>query len=197
MFISLSDIVTILEEYTYWLIFPLAIFEGPIIIIIAGFLAYLGTLNFFIAYTVVTAADILGDCLYYSIGRFWRSSTRIKKIGYFLGYSDKSEEFLENHFKKHKMKTFLVAKFAHGVGATVQIASGIAKVNFAEFVGYSILGTIPKVLILFTFGFYAGQSYAKIDGYLGYIAVTTLAVSILAILYFVVGKKLKNSIMKE
>ena len=197
MFISLSDIVTILEEYTYWLIFPLAIIEGPIIMIIAGFLAYLGKLNFFIAYMAVTVADILGDFLYYSIGRFWRSSTRIKKIGYFLGYSDKSEEFLENHFKKHKMKTFLVAKFAHGVGATVQIASGIAKVNWVEFLGYSILGTIPKVLILFSVGFYAGQSYAKIDGYLGYIAVTTLTLAFLSILYFVVGKKLKKSILQE
>lgn len=193
----MSDIVTILQEYTYWLIFPLAIIEGPIIIIVTGFLAYLGTLNFFIAYAVVTVADIVGDFLYYSIGRFWRTSTRIKKIGYFLGYSDRSEEFLENHFKKHKIKTFFVAKFAHGIGGTIQIASGIAKVNWIEFLWYSILGTMPKVLILFSIGFYAGHSYAKIDGYLGYIAVTTLTLAILAILYFVVGKKLKNSIMKE
>lgn len=197
MFISLSDVITILEEHTYWLIFPLAVIEGPIIIIVAGFLAYLGTLNFFIAYTVVTIADILGDFLYYSIGRFWRSSTRIKKIGYFLGYDDKSEEFLENHFRRHKMKTFFVAKFAHGVGGTIQIASGIAKVNWLEFLWYSVLGTVPKVLILFTIGFYVGQSYAKIDGYLGYIAVTTVTIMVLFILYFVVGKKLKNYIVQK
>lgn len=197
MFISLSEILHILEQYKYWIIFPIAIFEGPIMVIITGFLTYLGILNGYIAYVMVVMADIIGDSLYYSIGRLWRSSTRVKKIGYFLGYDDKSEEFLEEHFRKHKMKTFFIAKIAHGVGGTVQIASGIARVGYPEFLWYSVVGTIPKVLALFLIGFYVGQSYIKINSYLHYIALITIGLAFLVLIYFIISKKLKKSLLEE
>lgn len=197
MFISPTDVLNILEHYKYAIIFPIAIFEGPIIIVITGFLANLGILNVFVAYCVVVVADIIGDSLYYSIGRFGGRSTWLKKYGHFFGYSENSEKFLENHFKKHKVKTFLIAKVTHGLGGTVQIVSGIARVTYVEFLLLSLLGTIPKTLVLFVLGFYVGQSYVKIDNYLHYIAFFTLGGVILVVLYFVVLKKITRNYLNK
>ena len=94
MFISPPEILSLLEHYKYLVIFPIAIFEGPIIIIITGFLVYLGVLNVFIAYAMLVIADSLGDSLYYCIGKYWGKSRFIRKVGRYIGYDEKSEEYL-------------------------------------------------------------------------------------------------------
>ncbi len=192
MFISPTEVLTILEHYKYFLIFPIAIIEGPIIIIITGFLVYLGYLNGIVAYLVVVTADIIGDSMYYGIGKLWKKSTFVKKWAKVFGYDESSEAFLENHFRKHKGKTFLLAKISHGIGGAVQISSGIAGVNYFEFLTYSVLGTIPKAAILFSIGYYAGSSYIRIDSYFDLIAKITLTVASLLIIYFILSKYAKG-----
>ncbi len=193
---SPEEIISILSYYKYWIIFPVAVFEGPIIAIICGFLVYLGILNGVGAYVIMVVADTIGDSLYYLLGRFWRYSDWVKKYSTFLGYSEKSEEYLENHFNKHKAKTFLLAKISHGIGGSVQIASGIAKVSYKDFFIYSVLGTVPKVFILLLIGFYLGSSYEKIDGYLQLIAFGTIGIVVLFILYKIFNKKIKDYLIQ-
>lgn len=188
MFISATDVLTILEHYKYFLIFPIAIIEGPIIIIITGFLVFLGYLNAYVALAVLVIADVIGDSMYYTMGRYWKKTPWVRKWAKFLGYDDRSEIFLEAHFKKHKGKTFLLAKISHGIGGVVQISSGIAGVKYSDFLKYSILGTIPKAIILFFVGFYAGNYYLKIDNVLDYIAKITLSLAFLVFMYILLGK---------
>jgi membrane protein DedA with SNARE-associated domain len=59
------------------------------------------------------------------------------------------------------------------------------------------VGTIPKVLALFLIGFYVGQSYIKINGYLHYIALITIGLAFLVLIYFIISKKLKKSLLEE
>lgn len=196
MLISPSDLLAILEHYRYWIIFPIAIFEGPIIIILSGFLVNLGYLNGTVAYIVVVTADIIGDSIYYLIGKYWRQSSWIKKMGKFVGYDEKSEEFLEAHFKKHKVKTFMIGKVTHGLGGTIQIASGIAKVSYLEFVWLSLLGTMPKALLLLILGYFLGTYYERINSYLHYISIFTIGIVVIA-MFFVVSNKLKKGLLKK
>src|SRR6185295_20205952 len=81
MFISPSDVLGILEHYKYLVIFPIAVIEGPIIIVISGFLVYMGFLNVYVAYVVLVVADTIGDSLYYLVGKYWGRSAWIMKIG--------------------------------------------------------------------------------------------------------------------
>ncbi len=189
MFISPQEALTILEHYKYLLIFPITVVEGPIIIIISGFLVYLGFLNAISAYIILSIADIIGDSLYYAIGLYWRRWAWIKKYARLLGYNENSEAFLESHFRKHKGKTFLLAKISHGIGGAIQIAAGIARVNYWQFLFYSIIGTLPKTLILMLIGFYLGSSYIKIDGIFNYIAMVTVGISVLLIFFYVILQK--------
>ena len=189
MFISPTEILSLLEHYKYLVIFPIAIVEGPIIIITTGFLVYLGVLNAFIAYTMLVVADSLGDSLYYCVGKYWGKSRFIRKVGRYIGYNEKSEEYLENHFRRHKVKTFLLAKVSHGLGGSVQIASGIARVRYLEFLELNLIGTMPKVLALLVVGFYVGGSYVKIDNYLDLIGMTIITVAVLVLAY-IVGRRL-------
>ncbi len=195
---GISNALFLLKHYKYFLIFPVAIVEGPIVILISGFLVYLGVLNPFIVFILLVIADVIGDCLYYTIGRHWRNWRWIKRYTKFIGYNEKSEAFLEKHFKNHKGKTFLLAKFSHGIGGAVQVSAGIARVNFLEFVAYSFIGTTPKTLVLLLLGYYAGASYIKIDNLFNYIAYFTITITALVLLiYFFMGKYIKGLLLRD
>lgn len=183
MFFSPSEIFELLGQYKYFIIFPITVVEGPIIIIVSGFMVYLQVLNFYSAFLILSVADIIGDSMYYLIGRYWRSSNRARRFAKYFGYNEKSEEFLERHFELHKGKTFLVAKISHGLGSTVQIASGIAKVSYKVFLFYSVIGTLPKTFILLVMGYYLGNYYEKIDGYFSVFAYLTIGILVLFIIY--------------
>jgi membrane protein DedA with SNARE-associated domain len=111
----------------------------------------------------------------------------VKKYARFVGYNEKSEAFLERHFARHKGKTFLLAKISHGIGGAVQITAGIAGVSSAEFIFWSLIGTLPKTLILMTLGYYLGTSYLKIDDLFNSIAIAVLIVAAIGVLAYVLA----------
>ncbi len=196
MFISPAELFTILGQYKYWIIFPIALVEGPMITIISGFLINLGVLSPFLSYFLLVIADVLGDTVYYFIGRYWRSSPRIKRLVKFLGYDESTEIYLEEHFRKHKFKTFLIGKFTHGIGGMIEIASGIARMRFIEYLFISFVTTLPKALVLILIGYYAGIYYDRIDGYFQNFAFITIGIVII-FLFFKVSKKVKTDLFPK
>lgn len=196
MFFSPSELLSLLGQYKYWVIFPIAVIEGPIITIISGFLVNSGVLSGILAYSILVVADVLGDTVYYFTGRFWRSSTWVKRLMGFFGYDESTEAFLEEHFRKHKFKTFLIGKFTHGIGGMIEIASGIAGIGFWQYLSISFITTLPKSLILITIGYYAGVYYEKINGYFQNFAFITVGMVIIFI-FFTVSKKVKKDLFSK
>ena len=168
------------------------ILEGPIITVLSGFLVYLGFLNIFIVYPLLVVGDLIGDSIYYGIGRYCSKFSWVSRLENFLKYDEKEEEFLKKHFKKHTVKTLLIAKITHGLGIPVQITAGIANVNFFEYISIETVGTMVKTLVLLVIGFYLGGSYLKINNYFQFFSLITIAAGGFLIFYLVLNKYLKN-----
>jgi len=183
-----DDLVAFLGTYKYLVIFPVVVVEGPIITVVSGFLAKLGVLNGFLAYTILLLGDIIGDCLFYTIGKYSRTISWAKKVTNFLGYDEQKEKFLQNHFERHTYKTFLLAKFSNSLGSSVQVAAGMSSFSFKRFFTANMLGAIPKTLILFLIGYYLGESYVQINEYLNSFALIGILIAIFFTAYFWVGK---------
>lgn len=196
MFFSPSELLSLLGQYKYWVIFPIAVIEGPIITIISGFLVNSGVLSGILAYSILVVADVLGDTVYYFTGRFWRSSNWVKRLMGFFGYDENTEVFLEEHFRKHKFKTFLIGKFTHGIGGMIEIASGIAGISFWQYLFISFVTTLPKSLVLITIGYYAGVYYEKINGYFQNFAFITIGL-VIVFIFFTVSKKIKKDLFSK
>ncbi len=197
MFFELSDYLSFLEHYKYFLIFPVVVLEGPIITVIGGFLVYLGKLDGPLTFLLLVIGDLLGDVLHYVLGRVWKNAKWFKKVAGFFGYNDAKEKTIENHFEKHAGKTIMGAKLSHGIGGFVQIVAGIAKVPFWKFFNYSLIMTIPKSLGLFFLGYYLGSSYLRIDDYMDYIAYFVVLVFICAASFFLFKDKLKEKFVAK
>jgi membrane protein DedA with SNARE-associated domain len=177
MFISLDNLLPALIANGYWLIFLLAVVEGPIISIVAGFMASLGYIDFSVAYLVLIVGDLIGDSLYYALGKYGRK-TLINKIGHYIGLNedrvDKMEEYIVNNFKK----TFIFGKFTHGLGSVTWVATGMIGVPYPKFLYTNAITTAVKSLILITVGYFFGWGYASFDHYFKYTSLVFLALFI-------------------
>ena len=180
---TLSHIVQLFQHYKYLLIFPFAVFEGPIVTIIAGFLSSLRQLNFWLAFAVVAFGDLAGDSFYYALGRFGRKRF-LEKYGKYVGLHMARVEKLELHFQNHPWKIFGFGKFAHGTGSLILAAAGLAKVPYFKFLGYNIPTTLANSLVLITIGFYFGHAYESFDTYFGYASLGFIAILASAYIYF-------------
>jgi len=66
----MEHILALLIEYKYFILFPLAAIEGPIVSLAAGFLIHTGHLSFIPTYLIFILGDVIPDCLYYYLGKF-------------------------------------------------------------------------------------------------------------------------------
>jgi membrane protein DedA with SNARE-associated domain len=195
----LSELITLLSAYKYFLLFPLTVVEGPITMVLAGFLVSLGQLDFLLAYVVVVAADLIGDGFYYALGYFGRERF-VLRWGHYIGITPERIARLEKHFQRHDGKTLIMSKLAHAVGVVVLVAAGLTRMPFGRFLWYNLLPTLPKALLLLALGFYFGQAYDRIQSYLDYTALgMVLLVLILLLVYFAVkqiGKKYESKLVR-
>jgi len=193
MLLSLPHLLQLIETYKYVLLFPIAVFEGPIVTIVAGFLVSLGYLSVAVAYPLIVVADTIGDTLHYYLGTLLRHNKahRILKV---LRITEQRLENIEKHFVLHPKKSILFAKILHGVGGIVQIVAGLARMPFIEFLWVSFLGTLPKSLILLLVGYVFGMYLSQINNYLSIGGLLLFGLSLVSICgYILLNKYLQKS----
>lgn len=183
-----DQIVQLLTHYGYLILLPIAVLEGPIISIIAGFLASQGILGFFFSYLILLLGDLGGDVIYYSIGR-WGGFRFISRWGSKIGVTTERIAKVDRHFVDHGGKTLLFGKWTQTVGAPILVTAGIIKMPFWRYILFNILGSIPKSLVLITLGFYFGRSYNKWIGYIDIISWILFGLVIIGFLIYYFKKR--------
>jgi membrane protein DedA with SNARE-associated domain len=192
-----ATVISWLLAYRYVILFPLVVIEGPIVTILAGFLASLGQFNLFICYPLIVVADVVGDLFMYAQGR-WGGKPAVEKWGRHFGIKPEIVVRLEEHFKKHPGKTLIFGKISHFFGGPVLIAAGMARMKLSEFLWFNFLATLPKSLILLLIGFYFGEAYAKFDKFFTFAGWAAVALIVLcAIAYFIISKLSKKYLEEE
>jgi len=179
MFFSLDQIVALLLQYKYMILFPIVVVEGPIATVICGLVAALGHMNLAIAYVVVIAGDLTGDVIYYLMG-YWGREKFIEKWGRYVGLNVERVVHLEGHFEKHGSKMLLFGKLAHGIGAIFLVAAGLVKMPFLKFFWANTAATLLKSLALLLIGFYFGQAIVKVQSIFEFISAISISIGILA-----------------
>jgi len=178
-------LILLLTKYGYFILFPLAAIEGPIVTIIAGFLSSLGIMNVFIAYAVVMAGDVVGDSGLYWVGR---SGSAL-----FSRYFEKRHEKIErvkDYFKVHERKAIALSKLFYGIGITGLLAAGSLKVPYKRYITICFFTTAAQSVALIVIGALFGHAYIQLNRYLNYYAAATIVVGLI-IIFIVAFKKLK------
>lgn len=185
---SLDQLLQLLLVYKYLIIFPIAVLEGPGLSILVGVLIARGVLNPFFSYGMLILGDMIGDSIYYCLGRFGGHPI-LRKWGHLIKVTEAHLEKLEHHFHyKAPAKTLILGK-TQPWGAAILFAAGTAKMNYIKFMALNTVATIPKTLILVLLGYYFNQAYVALNSYIEYTGIILAIIAIPIIIYFFVRKK--------
>ena len=182
--ITLDAVMQLISAYGLWLLLPFSVAEGPIITVIAAYLAQQGLMPVVGVYLVCVLGDLVGDALWYSLGRFAPDvlSPRWQER---FGITQARKIALEDHFASRGGRTLLFGKWTHSAGLPIMVASGLAKMPFGPYMWYNLLGTLPKTLVFVLVGYFLGAAYSSINVYLYRVSLILFVVILAAAaLYF-------------
>jgi membrane protein DedA with SNARE-associated domain len=161
---GLATVFILLQQYGYAFLFPIAALEGPIITIIAALLASQGFFNIYIVYVVVVLSDLVGDLMYYALGRWGKRL--LLRWGKYIKVDKKRLSDLEESFKTNGGKTLIFGKLTHSAGFVILIAAGAASMPLLKFLWYNLLATLPKALLFVLIGYFIGIQYMVLNSYI-------------------------------
>lgn len=150
---TLQSIVVLIDQYGYLMLLLLAIVEGPIVCVLAGFLiAQDATLSVPLVYAILLVGDVCGDLFWYFVGYYGSKHTWAYR---WMSVNAGSVEKLRERYRKNLGKTIMIAKYTQ-TGIIAMPAAGAARMPLGLFVLYNLLSSIPKTALLVMAGYFFG-----------------------------------------
>ncbi len=156
--------------YGYAALLPLAVVEGPAVTVFAAFLAAQGLLDVAVVYVIAVIGDLLGDVLYYAAGR-WLLQRLTDRRSAWAARLRARVSALAPRIRARAGAMLLFGKLTHSAGFAVLIAAGASHVPMRPFLGYNVLGSLLKSLVLVAVGYWFGRLYGSLQGDLQIAAV--------------------------
>lgn len=178
---TLDNLLTLIQAHGLWLLAPFAIVEGPIVTVIASYIARMGYMNVYAVYAVCVIGDLVGDAMYYGIGRMGPAFLPERWLNR-LGMTEARQLSLGTHFAQKGGRTLLFGKWTHSTGLPIMLASGVARMNFGAYMWYNLLGTVPKTAVFVALGYFIGHAYASIDTYIARVSLALLGLALVVLL---------------
>ena len=175
------------ESYGLWILFFISVLEGPIATVIGGYVSSLGYINIFAVYLVV-AADLVGDTILYVFGYFGHHLTLLRWSSK-LGFTKDPMTKLERQFQSSGGTLLLAGKLTHAAGFLVLIAAGTSRMHLVKFLGFNLLGTLPKSLLFLVLGYTLGYAYRDIDVYISRISFGILIITVTGCVFYLLRRR--------
>lgn len=181
----------LLLVYKYAILLPLAVVEGPIITVVAGFLVTLGYMDIFLVYLVAVLGDFTGDTILYGVGRWGKNF--IHTHGHYIGATAEKLEQAKKMFAEKHTKAVVMSKVFHGVGVAGLVAAGVLAVPYRRYIKTCMMIALTQSAVFLFVGIVFGHAYLKIakymDLYASTIGVVVVVLLVLTILYKVFKRK--------
>ena len=177
---NIDIVLGYLMTYRYVLIIPLTIIEGPIVMVLCGFLLRFGTFDLLPLYASLTIADLIGDIGWYCVGRFW-GHPFITRFGHFFSITETTLNKATKLFNKYHNRILFISKITMGFGFALVtlITAGVAKVPFKKYLLFNVSGQLIWTAVLLSIGFLFGNVYTSIDK--GFRDVALVAIGIITV----------------
>ncbi|MBP6713213.1 MAG: DedA family protein [Aliarcobacter sp.] len=169
-------------------------FPSEVVMIPAGYLAYKGEMNIYIAIVAGILGSLAGALFnYYLAIKFGRKF--LIKYGKYFFIKEPTIIKMEEFFKSHGHISTFSGRLIPAVRQYISFPAGLARMNLFIFCIYTSLGAGIWVIILTLLGYFLGGNEALIKEYLHTIVIVILV--LLAVLGFAYYKRVKNKKNKE
>jgi len=199
--VFLIRVIPLIARYGYAILLPVAVIEGPTVAAITGALVALGQFDPVIACLLLVAADLVGDALYYALGRYGHGpiSNQISKR---LRITPERLRPLAQRFHDNDWKLIMIGK-TQALGGIILYFAGVSRMPFARYMALNLIGTFPKVILFeligFALGYFLGASVLHSTRYVDFVtaALFTFALVVLIASYWLVRRRLFKDLVHD
>ena len=187
-----ANFIALISQYGYWVLLPIAMIEGPITALFAGFLVQMGYFNFFIIYAIFILGDFVPDTVYYYIGRYGNKKELREKYEQRFSLL-KHLKVLEKLWHGHTVKTMFFSKLAAGLSGPLLISAGLVKLDFKKFISSAVPVAALQYLVFLSVGYSLGESFESAKKYIESAEIfIALAGIVFIAVFFTVQRYAKN-----
>ncbi|MDO8548425.1 MAG: hypothetical protein Q7R71_02020 [bacterium] len=190
-----SGLLHLIIEYRYWILFPLACIEGPMLAFIAGTLVALGYFDPFLVFGILVLGDVVPDVCYYFIGRYGKRKALIDRFGPRIGITPERFEIARTLWFTHTFKTMLITKFAYGLSTPLLVTAGLVHLPFNRFWRSSLPLSVLQYIILLALGYFFGTSFALVESSLARVQLIVAGVAVLFAVYYFVTSSVRTKFL--
>jgi len=152
---------------------------GDSLLITAGLLAGMGSLNIWWLNGLVIAAAILGDSTGYAIGT--RLGPRIFTRPKSMLFNPKHVQRTHRFYEKYGAKTIVIARFVPIVRTFAPVLAGVGSMRYRRFLTYNVMGGIGWVVSMTLAGYLLGQTVPNISKHIHELVIVIIVLSVIPI----------------
>lgn len=156
----------------------------------AGFLAFQGKFDFFLALLAASLGSIAGSAISYWAGKSG-GKIFIENVGKYLFLNSGHLEITEGFFNSHGGKTIFISRFIPVVRHLISIPAGVGKMHFGKFIFLTAIGATAWNAILLYSGILLGQNWEIVAENMKIIDIGILILIFSGVVWFV-WRKLKK-----
>jgi membrane-associated protein len=185
------EIWPLILDYRYWIIFPLACLEGPLVAFVVGALAARDLFDIESAFGLLMLGDLVPDLACFLIGR---RAARSGSFGRWLkrGRIGRSTQVVSALWREHGVKTMVISKLSYGLSIPCLISAGLAGLPIWKLASYAIPVSLLQYAAFLTLGYFLGSHLREVASISQYAQLIAAAVVLLGILHVVVGSWLNR-----
>lgn len=194
---DLTVATALLLQYKYALMVPLAVIEGPILSMVCGLFIKTGALVFLPTFAALAAGDLIGDALWYWVGRNY-GHRFIARFGKYFTITEENVATVQRIFDKYHTSILLFSKLTMGLGfpGVTLFTAGMTRIRFWKFMALNSIGQIGWTGMLLAVGYYLGDIYLSFENVFGLISAGSLmALAFLALFGF--GRYVRATITRN
>lgn len=167
---------------------------SEVVLPLAGYFVYIGTMNFWLAVAVSTAASMAGALVDYYLA-IWLGRPFVvgvlRAFRLHRGALDRAEAW----FERSGQWTVFAARFIPGLRTIISLPAGLFRLDVWRFAAMTLAGCFAWSVVLVYAGFLAGSSSQAISAFasstvvIDYLSAAVAAMSALYIAYYLAGAR--------
>lgn len=157
------------------------------IMLFAGFSASKGELTLIGIVAAGVLGNLVGSWIAYAVGYYGRIDLLEKNK--LIHISPKHLKWADDWFARYGNATVFFSRMLPIIRTFISLPAGVAKMPFWRFTAYTLLGSIPWVLMLALVGEAVGENWEDWRHKLGYLDYAVLAAIAIGVVYWLVKRR--------
>lgn len=157
------------------------------IMLFAGFSVSKGEMTLFGIVAAGVLGNLAGSWIAYGVGYFARLD--LLERNRLIHISPKHLKWADDWFKRYGDVTVFFTRMLPIIRTFISLPAGVAKMPFWRFSGFTLLGSIPWVLMLALVGRSVGDNWEQWRHNLGYLDYVVLAAIVAGVAYLLIRRR--------